>query len=263
MPAKLDRGALPAAHETTLRGATATEALREHDEVSDHRLGKDALERREAARKAIEAATRAGTSRAELERYGQSAKGMRIDLGVLRPPSGSTSRRRAYEVKTTAFCASHYQVREHTGGLTWADFRAREAVRERGKQAAHIDEGLFRGIQPAPMATALAHLGGVEALVLGGCCELNSTAHGLIVEIGTQLGQLMATDSGNGPSECVALEIHRLRQRVAARIWSSYQDHINARTQYADPSTDTRRQHTRDAIGTLEEEREQAAGGTA
>ena len=59
------------------------------------------------------------------------------------------------------------------------------------------------------MATALAHLGGVEALVLGGCCELNSTAHGLIVEqIGTQLGQLMATDSGNGPSECVALEIH-------------------------------------------------------
>ena len=135
---------------------------------------------------------------------------------------------------------------------------AREAVRECGKQAAHIDEGLFRGIQPAPMATALAHLGGVEALVLGGCCELNSTAHGLVVEIGTQLGQLMATDSGNGPSECVALEIHRLRQRVAARIWSSYQDHINARTQYADPSTDTRRQHTRDAIRTLEE-REQAA----
>ena len=39
-------------------------------------------------------------SRAELERYGQSAKGMRIDLGVLRPPSGSTGRRRAYEVKT-------------------------------------------------------------------------------------------------------------------------------------------------------------------
>ena len=148
----VDRGALPAAHETTLRGATATEALREHDDVPDRRLGKDALERREAARKAIEAATRAGTSRAELERYGQSAKGMRIDLGVLRPPSGSTSRRRAYEVKTTAFCASHYQVREHTGGLTWADFRARETVRERGKQAAHIDVWLFRGIQPAPMA---------------------------------------------------------------------------------------------------------------
>ena len=78
------------------------------------------------------------------------------------------------------------------------------------------------------------------------------------LEIGTQLGHLMATDSGNGPSECVALEIHRLRQRVAARIWSSYQDHTNARTQYADPSTDTRRQHTRDAIRTLEE-REQAA----
>ena len=97
------------------------------------------------------------------------------------------------------------------------------------------------------------------ALVLGGCCELNSTAHGLIVEIGTQLGQLMATDSGNGPSECVALEIHRLRQRgVAIRIWSSYQDHVSARTQYANPTPDTRRQHTREAIRTAEE-REQAA----
>ena len=68
----------------------------------------------------------------------------------------------------------------------------------------------------------------------------------------------LGTRLGNGPSECVALEIHRLRQRVATRIWSSYQDHVNARTQYADPSTDTRRQHTRDAIRTLEE-REQAA----
>ena len=101
---------------------------------------------------------------------------MRIDLGVLRPPDGGVDRRRAYEVKTTSFCASHYRVREHTGGLTWADFRARDAVRERERQAAHIDAGLFRGSQPAPMATALAHLGGVEALVLGGCCELNATA---------------------------------------------------------------------------------------
>ena len=91
------------------------------------------------------------------------------------------------------------------------------------------------------MATALEHLGGVEALVLGGCCELNSTAHALITGIGTQLGHLMATESGDGPSECVALEIHRLRQRVATRIWSSYQDHIITRTQYADPSPDTRR----------------------
>ena len=62
------------------------------------------------------------------------------------------------------------------------------------------------------MATALEHLGGVEALVLGGCCELNSTAHALITEIGTQLGHLMATGSGDGPSECVALEIHRTKE---------------------------------------------------
>ena len=183
---------------------------------------------------------------------------MRIDLGVLRPPDGSVDRRRAYEVKTTSFCASHYRVREHTGGLTWADFRARDAVRERERQAAHIDTGLFRGSQPAPMATALAHLGGVEALVLGGCCELNSTAHTLITEIGTQLGRLAAEDLGDGLGECIALELHRLRQRVAVKVWSSYQDHIVARTQYADPTPDTRRQHTRDAIRAAEE-RELAA----
>ena len=122
-------------------------------------------------------------------------------------------------------------MREHTGGLTWADFRARGAVRERERQAAHIDTGLFRGSQPAPMATALAHLGGVEALVLGGCCELNSTAHTLITEIGTQLGRLAAEDLGDGLGECIALELHRLRQRVAVRVWSSYQDHATRLTQ--------------------------------
>ena len=37
------------------------------------------------------------------------------------------------------------------------------------------------------METALGGLG-VEAIIVGGCCELNTSAHGLIVEIGTQLG---------------------------------------------------------------------------
>ena len=55
------------------------------------------------------------------------------------------------------------------------------------------------------MATALEHLGGVEALVLGGCCELNSTAQALITEIGTQLGHLAAANLGDGLGECVAL----------------------------------------------------------
>ena len=45
---------------------------------------------------------------------------------------------------------------------------------------------------------------------------------------------------------------------MAVKVWSSYQDHIVARTQYADPTPDTRRQHTRDAIRAAEE-RELAA----
>ena len=74
----------------------------------------------------------------------------------------------------------------------------------------------------------------------------------------TQLGRLAAEDLGDGLGECIALELHRLRQRVAVKVWSSYQDHIVARTQYADPTPDTRRQHTRDAIRAAEE-RELAA----
>ena len=71
-------------------------------------------------------------------------------------------------------------------------------------------------------------------------------------------GRLAAEDLGDGLGECIALELHRLRQRVAVKVWSSYQDHIVARTQYADPTPDTRRQHTRDAIRAAEE-RELAA----
>ena len=65
------------------------------------------------------------------------------------------------------------------------------------------------------MATALEHLGGVEALVLGGCCELNSTAQALITEIGTQRGHLAAANLGDGSGECVALEIRNSPAQAA------------------------------------------------
>ena len=55
------------------------------------------------------------------------------------------------------------------------------------------------------METALGGLG-VEAIVVGGCCELNTTAHGLIIDIGTQLGIRAATAPGEDVNQCVALE---------------------------------------------------------
>ena len=73
----VDRGALSAAHATTLRGAAAAEALRESGDVPDGLLSKDALELRVSARAAVDVALRAGASHAELQRYGQAAKGMR------------------------------------------------------------------------------------------------------------------------------------------------------------------------------------------
>eukprot|EP00935_MAST-01C_sp_MAST-1C-sp1_P000169 g169.t1 len=79
------------------------------------------------------------------------------------------------------------------------------------------------------MATVMEKLGGVRALVVGGCCELNTTAHELIVEIGSEMGAYNAAESGEDIRQCTALEINRVRQWLAVQIWRGYQEHINAR----------------------------------
>ena len=191
------------------------------------------------------AAQRAGCGAAMLRKYGKTAKGMRVDLG-LEGPEGRRAMR-LYEVKTISFCASRYRVRCPEGGLTWADKRACEAVKERDGQAAVLDNGLFRGTNSTPMATALRKQGGVTALVVGGCCELNADAHRLLAEIGALRGRQAARESGEGERACGALELLQLRQRMSVRIWSSYQRYICARVQYADPTHDTQRQHAHHA----------------
>ena len=104
-----------------------------------------------------------------------------------------------------------------------------------------------RGTALTPMETALGGLG-VEAIVVGGCCELNTTAHGLIVEIGAQLGIHTAAASGEDVNQCVALETTRVRQRIAIEIWSNYQDYICARTKFADPTPDKQRTNEDEAV---------------
>ena len=89
---------------------------------------------------------------------------------------------------------------------------------------------------------------GVEAIVVGGCCELNTTAHGLIIDIGTQLGIRAATASGEDVNQCVALETTRVRQRIAIVIWSNYQDYICARLKFADPTPDKQRANEDEAV---------------
>ncbi len=46
------------------------------------------------------------------------------------------------------------------------------------------------------MAAAMEQMGGIRALVVGGCCELNTVAHELIVEIGAERGARNAAESG-------------------------------------------------------------------
>ena len=122
---------------------------------------------------------------------------------------------------------------------------------------AQLDGELFRGVQPPPMATVMAKLGGVRALVVGGCCELNTTAHELIVEIGSEMGAYNAAESGEDIRQCTALEVNRVRQRLAVQIWRDYQEHINARIRYADPDADARTRLAEE-MEQEEEEAEQA-----
>ena len=177
---------------------------------------------------------------------------MRADLGLRRPRGADDEV--VYEVKTMAFSKSSYRVRAHNGGRSWADHRARLAVRERADQAAKLDEGLFRGAPDRPMASALEGKGGVRALVVGGCCELNTTAHELLVDIGSEIGAYNAAESGESLAECIALDIHRVRQRLAVQIWRDYQDHLNARIRFADPDEDDKRRHEEEARVDTEEQ---------
>ena len=124
-------------------------------------------------------------------------------------------------------------------------------------QARKLDAGLFRGTALAPMETALGGLG-VEAIVVGGCCELNTTAHRLIIDIGAQLGVRAATASGEDANQCVALETTRVRQRVANEIWSNYHDYVCARIKFADPTPDKQRTNEDEAVSDAAKQAEQA-----
>ena len=54
------------------------------------------------------------------------------------------------------------------------------------------------------------------------------------------MGTLSAAESKEDARQCRALEIRGVRQRVAVQIWRDYQQHINARMQYADPDGDAK-----------------------
>ena len=230
---------LSAGQEAMLRGAVAAADLASLAAIPAEELSERAAEEREAAKAVVDAAVRAGADAKALRACRGSALGMRVDLR-LHHPAGD-SKWRMYEVKSTAFCKSHYRTRWHACGRSWADWRAKAAVQERYDQAADLDVNLFKGAQPPPMASAIGRFeGGVRALVCGGCCELNTEAHALLVEMGEAMGTLSAAESKEDARQCRALEIRGVRQRVAVQIWRDYQQHINARMQYADPDSDAR-----------------------
>ena len=221
--------------------------------MPDEQLDSEARQARQAAAQAVARAQAIlGADAHRLRSSCGSARGMRADLGLQRPRGADPEV--VYEVKTMAFGKANYRVRAHNGGRSWADHRARLAVQERADQAAALDEGLFRGAPDRPMASALEGAGGVRALVVGGCCELNTAAHELLADFGSQAGAYNAAESGESLTECIALEINRVRQRLAIQIWRDYQDHINARIRYADPDEDEKRRHEEEAQASAKEQ---------
>ena len=52
-----------------------------------------------------------------------------------------------------------------------------------------------------------------------------------------------AAERGEAMQQSIQLEVQRVRQRVSIQIWRGYQDHINARMRYADPSNDEKAQN--------------------
>ena len=233
------------AHAAVLRGSLAMATQDALAHIPEAELSDMERQAKAGAQREVQEALRHGATEAELRAHGGSAKGMRIDLGVMR--AEGALERQVFEVKSMAFCKSRYGTREHKNGCSWADRRGALAIKERTDQARKLDAGLFRGTALAPMETALGGLG-VQALVVGGCCELNTTAHRLIAEIGTQLGIRAATASGEDVNQCVALETTRVRQRIGKQIWSDYQDYICARIKFADPTPDKQRANEDEAV---------------
>ena len=139
---------------------------------------------------------------------------------------------------------------EQQGGRSWADHRARLAVQERADQAAALDEGLFRGAPDRPMASALEGAGGVRALVVGGCCELNTAAHELLADFGSQAGAYNAAESGESLTECIALGIkseygNGLQSRYGATTKTTPTPASGTQTRTRTTKGDTKKRHRR------------------
>ena len=70
--------------------------------------------------------------------------------------------------------------------------------------------------------------------------------------------ELICETAALSAAEHPELDVQRVRQRVSIQIWRDYQDHINARMRYADPSNDEKAQN----IDESEREREETAIAT-
>ena len=105
---------LAEAHAAVLRGSLAVATLDAYAHTPEAELSDMELRAKADAQREVQEALRHGATEAELRAHGGSAKGMRIDLGVMR--AEGTSERRVFECKSMALCKTRYGTREHKSG---------------------------------------------------------------------------------------------------------------------------------------------------
>ena len=60
--------------------------------------------------------------------------------------------------------------------------------------------------------------GKVVGLAVGGCAELSSTVHRLVLHLATQAGEREAKDTGEEVEECILAQKQRIGRRIARQV---------------------------------------------
>ena len=122
-------------------------------------------------------------------------------------------------------------------GLTAAERRAREEVRERWKAVDGIDGVQHAHVQPPPLRARVEGFGGIRVVAVGGFCEYNSTVHEFVHKAAIAIADAQR-GGGRGGSrrERVGAVKLRLRRTLAVGAWADLHRAARARMQVIDPS---------------------------
>ena len=122
-------------------------------------------------------------------------------------------------------------------GLTAAERRAREEVRDRWKAVDGIDGVQHAHVQPPPLRARIEGFGGIRVVTVGGFCEFNNTVHEFVDKAARAIADTQRRRGGGGSrKERVGAIKLRLRRTLAVGAWADLHRAARARMQVIDPS---------------------------